>query len=216
MAAFHTSPHTVPVSPARPLLIVDADEVLLRFAEGFDRFLEARACYLDLTSYRLHGNVKRRDDDATLLDVEVTALLDEFRGQLDSLEAVEHAPEVLETLRPLVQTVVLSNVSSDQGEARLRNLARLGFDFPLLINSGLKGPAVRSLAARGGRPAFFIDDIPHHLASVAETEPEVLRIQLIGDARLKPLLPPSEHAHLRADSWRDAGAFIHARLKSGA
>jgi len=209
---FHTSPATVPVSPARPLLIVDADEVLLRFAEGFDRFLEARALYLELSSYRLHGNVKRRDDDTTLLDIEVTALLDEFRGQLDSLEAVEHAPEALAGLRPLVQTVVLSNVGSDQGEARLRNLARLGFDFPLLVNSGLKGPAVRALAARGGRPAFFIDDIPHHLASVAEHDPEVRRIHLIGDDRLKPLMPPAEHAHLRAEDWRAAAAFIREEL----
>lgn len=215
MAGFHTSPATVPVSPARPLLIVDADEVLLRFAEGFDRFLAARALYLDLSSYRLHGNVKRRDDGTALLDVEVTALLDEFRGNLDSLEAVEDASEVLETLRSRVQTVVLSNVASSQGEARVRNLVRLGFDFPLLVNSGLKGPAVRALAARSGRPAFFIDDIPHHLASVAETEPEVLRIQLIGDARLRPLMPPTEHAHLRADTWREAGAFIRARLKGG-
>lgn len=216
MGGFHTSPRTVPVSPVRPLLIVDADEVLLRFAEGFDRFLEARALYLDLSSYRLHGNVKRRDDDSVLIDVEVTALLDDFRGQLDSLEAVEHASEVLASLRPLLQTVVLSNVSEAQGEARLRNLAALGFDFPLLINSGLKGPAVRALAGRSGRPAFFVDDIPHHLASVAETEPEVLRIHLIGDPRLRPLMPPAEHAHLRADTWRDAGDFIRARLPAGA
>lgn len=213
MTGFHTVPDTVPVTPARPLLIVDADEVLLRFAEGFERFLEARALCLDLSSYRLHGNVKRRDDGTPLLDVEVTALLDDFRGELDSLEAVEHAPEVLATLRPLVQTVVLSNVGHDQGEARVRNLARLGFDFPLLINSGLKGPAVRALAARGGRPAFFIDDIPYHLASAAETDPEVVRIQLIGDARLRPLLPPAEHAHLRADTWREAGDFIRAHLE---
>ena len=213
---FHTAPQTVPISPDRPLLIVDADEVLLRFAEGLDRFLAARDLYLDLTTYRLHGNVKRRDDDSALIDIEVTALLEEFRGDLDSLEAVEHASEVLQQLRPLVQIVVLSNVSAAQAPARLRNFATLGFDFPLLVNSGPKGPSVQALAKRGGRPTFFVDDIPQHLTSAAEHDPEVLRIHLIGDDRLKPLLPPAEHAHLRADTWREAGEFIRAQIAAGA
>ncbi len=212
---FHTSPQTVPVTPGRPLLIVDADEVLLRFAEGFDRFLAARALYLDLTSYRLHGNVKRRDDDSTLIDIEVTALLEEFRADLDSLEAVAHVAEALSDLRTQLQVVVLSNVSPAQAPARLRNLAALGFDFPLLTNSGPKGPAVRALAARSGRPVFFVDDIPQHLKSAAEHHPETLRIHLIGDDRLKPLLPAAEHAHLRAEDWRAAGDFIRARLEAG-
>lgn len=211
-ADFHIVPQTVPVSPERPLLIVDADEVLLRFAEGLDRFLEARDLYLDLTTYRLHGNVKRRDDHTALIDIEVTALLDEFRADLDSLEAVEHAVETLHALLPLVQVVVLSNVSAAQAPARLRNFERLGFDFPLLVNSGPKGPSVRALAGRSGRPVFFVDDIPHHLASAAEHDPEVLRIHLIGDDRLKPLLPPAEHAHIRADNWREAADFIRAQL----
>ena len=32
---FHTSPATVPLDADRPLLITDADEVLLRFVDGF-------------------------------------------------------------------------------------------------------------------------------------------------------------------------------------
>lgn len=214
-ADFHTSPQTVPLSPERPLVIVDADEVLLRFADGFSHFLAERALYLDLSSYRLHGNVKRQDDNAALLDVEVTALLDEFRVELDWLEAVEHAGEALHALAPLAQIVVLSNVTAAQAPARLRNFARLGFDFPLLVNSGPKGPAVRTLARRAGRPAFFVDDIPHHLSSAAEHEPDVIRIHLIGDDRLRPLAPPAEHADLRAQSWREAGEFIRRRILGG-
>jgi len=216
MADFHTSPGTVPLSPARPLLIVDADEVLLRFAEGFERFLAARALYLDLSTYRLHGNVKRRDDDSALIDIEVTALLDEFRGDLDSLDAVVHAQDILGELAPHLQTVVLSNVNASQAPARLRNLDALGFDFPLLVNSGLKGPAVKALAKRGGRPTFFVDDIPHHLTSAAQYDPEVLRIHLIGDERLRPLMPSAQDAHLRADTWREAGDFIRTKLGTGA
>jgi hypothetical protein len=35
---------------------------------------------------------------------------------------------------------------------------------------------------------------------------------LIGDERLKTLLPVSPHAHLRADSWLDAETFIRLQL----
>lgn len=209
---FHTHPATVALSGARPLLIVDADEVILRFAEGFDRFLRSRALFLDLTSYRLHGNVKRLGDKMPALDVEVTALLDEFRTELDSLEAVEHATEALAELRGLLDVVVLSNISELQALARVRNLAALGFDFPLVVNAGPKGPAVKALASRAALPAFFVDDIPQHHASVAEAAPDVYRIHLIGDERLKPLLPPCPHAHLRAEDWREAARFIRAKL----
>jgi hypothetical protein len=213
---FHTHPSTVPLDGAKPLLIVDADEVILRFAEGFDRFLAKRELFLDLTTYRLHGNVKRKDDGSRILDVECTALLDEFRADLDWLDAVEDAVDVLHGLAPLVNIVDLSNVSEAQAPARLRNFERLGLPFPLISNSGPKGPFVAALAARVAGPAFFIDDIPMHHASVAEGSPDVLRIHLIGDERLKPLLPVTPHAHLRADTWRDADAFIRAKLAEAA
>jgi hypothetical protein len=214
-AAFHESPATVPLAAARPLAIVDADEVLLRFVDGLDRFLRARGLYLDLASYRLHGNVKRIDDDSAAPDIEVTALLDEFRSDLDSLEPVEGARIALSAIAPPCDIVVLTNVTPAQASARLKNLAVNGFDYPLLVNSGLKGAAVKALALRAGAPVFFIDDIPHHHASVAEAAPDVFRIHLIGDDRLKPLLPISPHAHLRAETWEDARAFIESKLRGG-
>src|SRR5207302_5003305 len=115
--------------------------------------------YLDLTSYRLHGNVKRVSDSTTVLDVEVTALLEEFRRDLDSLEAVEGAADGLARVSARADIVVLSNVTTSQAVARNRNLAHCGLDFPIVCNSGPKGPAVRDLSCRAGRPVFFIDDI---------------------------------------------------------
>ncbi|MGN6514994.1 MAG: hypothetical protein ACTHLR_04035 [Rhizomicrobium sp.] len=210
---FHTHPATVPLDAAKPLLVTDADEVILRFAEGFDRFLSERGLFLDLTTYRLHGNVKRKDDGTKILDVECTALLDEFRADLDWLDTVQEADSVLRALAPSMNIVVLSNVTELQAPARVRNFEKLGLSFPLLANSGWKGPAVKALAARAKQPTFFIDDVPQHHASVAELAPDVFRIHLIGDERLKPLLPQAEHAHLRADNWRDAETFIRTKLK---
>ncbi|HWA92362.1 MAG TPA: hypothetical protein VG889_20160 [Rhizomicrobium sp.] len=200
------------VVPGRPLIVVDADEVLLRFVDGFDRFLRERALFLDLVSFRLHGNVKRLDDLSPLLDVEVTALLDEFREALDWLEPVDAAREVLGRLAVRAGVVVLTNITPAQAGPRARNLARLGLDFPIVANSGLKGPALKQLANRAAARTFFIDDIPQHLASAAEQAPEVVRIHLIGDERLKPLLAPCALAHLYAEDWRVAGQFIESHL----
>jgi hypothetical protein len=200
------------LTPGRPLLIVDADEVVLRFVEGLDQFLRARGLYLDLTTYRLHGNVKRLDDNTPVLDVEVTALLDEFRAELDSLDPVAGAAEALNALKPRLDIVMLTNIVPEQAGARLRNLARHGLDLPIVSNSGMKGPAVKALAAQAGRPAFFVDDIPQHLASAAESVPDVYRIHLVGDDRLKPLMMAAEKAHLRAEGWREAQAFIENKL----
>src|SRR5215472_13653722 len=138
------------LTPGRPLILVDADEVLLRFVEGFDRFLNARALYLDLGTYRLHGNVKRLDDNVAVLDVEVTALLEEFRRDLDALEPVDGAREALSELSARADIVVLSNISSAQALARRRNLDALGLSFPLVCNSGPKGAAAKQLSARAG------------------------------------------------------------------
>jgi hypothetical protein len=211
-AQFYSDPATVPLSHERPLLIVDADEVLLRFADGFNRFLLSRGYYLDFVSYRLHGNVKRSDDGVPALDIEVTGLLDGFREELDTLEAADHAIEVIARLRSHLDAVVLSNVNASQAAPRLRNLAAHGFDIPLLTNSGPKGPAVKRLAQRAGKPVFFVDDISMHHKSVAELAPDVFRIHMVADERLKPLMPSSEHAHIRADDWRVAEAFIREKL----
>jgi len=112
-----------------------------------------------------------------------------------------------------MNVVVLSNVPPAQAPARLRNLTAHGLDVPLLTNSGPKGPAVKTLAKRAGGPVFFVDDVPMHHASVAELAPDVVRIHFVGDERLRPLMPPSPHAHLRADDWKEVEAFVRARLE---
>ena len=196
----------------RPLVIVDADEVVLRFVHGFDHYLRRNGLYLDLGSYRLHGNVKRIDDDAAVLDVEVTALLEEFRSDLDWLEPVDGAREALAALGARAQLAVLTNITPAQAVPRARNLTALGIECPLVSNAGPKGAAVKHLAQHVSATSFFVDDIPQHIASVAEAAPQVTRIHLVGDEKLKPLLPPAKDAHFYAPDWPAARRFIEEQL----
>ncbi len=197
----------------RPLLILDADEVLFKFIDGLMCGLDRQGLFLDLASYRLHGNVKRKTDHQPLTDAEVTSLLDRFRHEQDQLDAVDGAGHVLQNLARNMDIAVLSNITAEQAPARARNLQRHGFNYPLIPNSGLKGPAVKMLAVRAVAPLFFVDDIPAQLASVADEAPEVRLIHFIADARLKHLLPVAEHAHFRAEVWKDIESFILTDLE---
>ena len=52
----------------KPLLITDADEVLLNFVKCFETYLEKKGFWYDLTSYALFGNIKQKGTDEVSLD----------------------------------------------------------------------------------------------------------------------------------------------------
>ena len=202
------------IVPGRPLIVTDADGVLLQFTGCFERWLDLRGLYLDLTSYRLEGGVRRRDDKSRLLDVETMALVEEYREDLDHLDAVEGACEALAELAEVASIVVLSNVNAIQAAARLRNFAKLGIAYPLIANdSGAgyladKGTAVRALAAHARAKTFFIDDIPSNLADVAKSAPDVTLVHVVESEPLRRLLGNRFHAHCYAKDWSEVKDFI--------
>jgi hypothetical protein len=209
---FELSTALARITPGRPLVITDADGVILQFTAGFEHYLERHGFYLDMASYRLHGNIKRRDDRTAILDVEATVLIEDFRADLDSLEAVNGAREALAEIARSADIVVLSNVNAAQAAARERNLRSLDLDYPLIANDGPKGRAVRALAARAGARCFFIDDVPMHLADAAKVAPEVYLLHLAESARLRELITPSSSVHCFAADWDEARRFILENL----
>jgi hypothetical protein len=206
------------ITPGRPLVITDADGVLLRFTGGLERWLHERGLYLDLTSYRLEGSIRRMDDKSTVLHVESLALIDEYRADLDSLEAVDGACEALAKLSTVASIVVLSNVNQSQAAARLRNFRALGIDYPLIANDSGggyladKGAAVRALAAHARAKTFFIDDIPANLVAVAQDAPGVTLVHLVESDPLRKLLGTDFPAHCHAENWAAAKKFILDQL----
>ncbi len=197
----------------RPLLISDADEVLLQFCVGLERYLETQGLWLDLQSYALTGNIKRRSDNIAVPPTEVPALLEAFfTSEASRLEAVNGASEALLALTGRAQIVVLTNVPPDQRHIRAASLAEQGMPYPVIANKGLKGAAVKRLAARVEAPVFFLDDIPHNLASVADAHDDATLIHFIADKRLAKLIPPSKHSHFHTSDWSDARGFIERHL----
>ncbi len=209
----HAQIATVPAGPGRPLLAVDADEVLFYFIRGFADWLEMRALYFDWSSYALAGNIRMRSNDAPVPREALGDLLSGFFDERTAdLEPVDGAAASLARLSQYYDIAILSNQPASAKPARETALARHGMAYPVIANTGPKGPAMAALLAGRDAPAAFVDDIPMHLGSVARHAPMVRRLHYIAEPRLSPLLPPAEHAHARLQNWAELEADLMAHL----
>jgi len=199
----------------RPLIISDADEVLLVFMAAFVDHLATRDLWFDWADFRLTGNVRRRSDNEPIAASEVADLLQFFySGHAGSLDAVPGAADALSALKAQADIVILTNLPRTQADARRRSLAGHGMPYPVVINTGPKGPAVEEISAGLARPVFFLDDSPRHHASVAEHAPSVQRLHFVHDPRLRTLVGPAEAAHHRVDTWPEARVLIETHMAS--
>ena len=203
------------LSTDKPLIISDADEVLVQFAAGLDHFLRSRELYFDISSFAITGNVKRLSDDVAIEGDKVQDLLKTFfRERTEHLPAVPGAAEALGALSERAQVIVVTNVPLGQREARIRGLRGVGMDYPVIANIGLKGAVVRQITKDFQAPVFFLDDIPHNIASVAEHADDVHRIHFVADPRLAKLIDPAEDCHKRIDDWPTARTYMEDHMQS--
>ena len=111
------------------------------------------------------------------------------------------------------QVVILTNAPEHGREERARWLTRHGMDYPMLVNTGPKGPVIAELVAQTRAPAVFVDDILSHLDSCAVAAPRVARFQTVADLLLRPLAPTSPE-HTRIDGWDALLPAIQAKIAS--
>lgn len=194
-------PGQIDIAETRPLVVVDVDEVLALFFQGFGRFVALRGYELRRERFALFANLFR-PGGTEALEIELgRALFDEFFAS--GADLIDHAPGAPESLAALAKdasVVILSNAPAHGEGERARWLKRHAMDYPLLLNEGPKGPAVAALAARTSGPVVFVDDIVSHLDSVAEACPRVRRFQTVADEGLRPMAP-TKPEHVRLDGW---------------
>ncbi|MEQ1890760.1 MAG: hypothetical protein ABL951_16535, partial [Alphaproteobacteria bacterium] len=181
------------LDPRRPLIVTDADEVVAYFIAGLERFLERNGYWLDLRSFAITGNIRKRGSDEISTQAQVKELLAGFFDtEVEALDPVDGAAEALQTLSKRAQIIVLSNVPPSAHMARQRWLRRHAMDYPLIANAGSKGLALRFLSERISAPVFFLDDLPPHLDAVAEQAGSVCLLHFIADKRLAALVAPAQ------------------------
>lgn len=196
-----------------PLIVTDCDEVLMQFLVGLETYLETQGLWLDLRSYALTGNIKHRGTDEVFAASGMPGLMKGFfETSTHALIAVPGAADALKALSARAQIVVLTNVPYSERETRAKNLAAQGMDYPVIANKGLKGGAVKKLADMVDAPVFFLDDIPHNIASVAKAHDASHRLHFIADKRLARLMGQSPDSHFHTTEWSEAHDFIAARL----
>jgi len=201
------------VAPTAPLVIVDVDEVLAQFMFGFGAFIARYGFELRVDRFALFQNIYRPGETEHLDLIAGKALFDDFfRDGAEDLPPAAGAADALADLSIRAEVVILTNAPEHGRLARAQWLKTHGFDYPLIINSGPKGPAAAELAARTSGRAVFIDDLLPQLESVAERAPTVGRFQMVSDERLRPLAPSAPDRHVRIDEWPLLKAAIEERL----
>lgn len=203
----------VPVDPARPLLIVDVDEVLAHFMQGFETFVGRHGYEMRIDRFALFQNVYKAGSDESVDMATGKVLFDDFfRDGADDLAPVDGAAAAMDRLSAEMTVLILTNAPDHGRSARMGWLRTHGLHYPMIINSGLKGPIVRDLAARTTGKVGFIDDLLPNLESVASDAPDVVRFQMIADERLRPYAPTDPARHVWADDWTGMEPAIRERL----
>ena len=201
------------IAPDRPLLICDVDEVVVHFTRSFEDYIGKRSLYLETTSFALNGNVRRLGTAESLDEAFLSDLIDEFFSDCtEHLPPIDGAVEAVNVLAANASVVMLTNLPHHARDKRIRNLLGLGIAFPVITNSGPKGPAIQHLAAQTADTVVFVDDSPGFIASSFEHAPEVHLVHFLHDERFARHLQPLPFVSLTTGTWEDALPHIQGLL----
>ncbi|MFK7944657.1 MAG: hypothetical protein AB8B85_17360 [Paracoccaceae bacterium] len=204
------------ITPGRPLIAVDADEVLVVFVDHLSRWMETIGFEMRLVRYQLEGSMFPKGSNTPLPFDECLGLINRFFDeQTLSQRAIPGAAETLARLAGDAQVVVLTNVPRGATETRRQNLASLGIPYPVVVNSGGKGPAIAWLATQADAPTAFIDDSVKQIESVAKHAPGVVRLHFAWAEFIHAFYPDCADASAQVRDWPSAETELRARLGLG-
>lgn len=207
--------HTLGLSHARPLVIVDVDEVLGMFMKGFGKFLESRGFEFRVDRFALFQNIFRPGASEHLDLTDGRRLFEDFfRTGCGEIEPAPGAVDALAKLSRRAEILILSNAPAEAEQLRAEWLKRHGLPQALILNTGPKGPITAGLVAQTAHPTAFVDDLLSNLDSVTDHSPGTATFQHVADLRLRSLAPRSER-HLRIDDWAELGDAIEAAVSRG-
>ena len=202
------------IDPNLPLMIFDADEVLVHFAEPFATYIKKHNHRLHLTGYRLDNAIKKADtDEVADPDTAKDLVWGFINEETKSQPAAKGAPQALKKLQAYAQIIILSNVPHSVHDDRVANLKSLNMDYPLISNEGMKGPAVKEILRNHKAQSFFIDDNPYQVESVYNDNQQTVCVHFSVCDLVKPYMPKAVGASIEPTSWEDLVAQLIGLLK---
>jgi hypothetical protein len=205
---------TLDVHAKRPLIICDVDDVVVHFLRGFDAMLARMDHVLVANSFALNGNVVHVHTREELAQEHVSKLVDDyFIEQTEHMEAIDGAVESLLGLSNDATVVMLTNLPHHARDKRIINLKNHGLPFPVITNSGPKGPAIKHLSGRTSGQKVFVDDSPNFVKSSFEFAPEVKIVHFLHDERFVKLHTPFDFVSHTTGDWADVKKHIETLLR---
>ena len=202
------------IDPNLPLMIFDADEVLVHFAEPFAAYIKKHDHYLHLTGYRLDNAIKKADtDEVADPDTAKDLVWGFINEETKSQPAAKGAPQALKKLQGYAQIIILSNVPHSVHDDRVANLKSLNMNYPLISNEGMKGPAVKEILKNHKAQSFFIDDNPYQVESVYSDNQQTVCVHFSVCDLVKPYMPKAVGASIEPTSWEDLVTQLIGYLK---
>ena len=202
------------IDPNLPLMIFDADEVLVHFAEPFAIYIKKHNHRLHLTGYRLDNAIKKADtDEVADPDTAKDLVWGFINEETKSQPAAKGAQQALKKLQAYAQIIILSNVPHSVHDDRVANLKSLNMDYPLISNEGMKGPAVKEILRNHKAQSFFIDDNPYQVESVYNDNQQTVCVHFSVCDLVKPYMPKAVGASIEPTSWEDLVSQLIGFLK---
>lgn len=204
----------LPIDSSRPLIVTDADEVILHFSAILSDYLDSRDMYVEFSSYALEGSIKYKATDRPVESKHFKALLDGFfHDYVEKQPLVAGAAHHLDRLSRDCDIVILTNIPHDFADRRRKSLQKQGIRYPLISSSGPKGPVLKEIRALTRGKMIFIDDIAHHHTSAAGNVADIYRIQYIASAQLSDLAETAPDCHVRVRDWNHIEQVVRRHLQ---
>ncbi len=203
-------------APNRPLIICDVDEVVVHFLRGLEGYLDENGLWLDPASFALNGNIKFKDSHTPLPACEIGPTLEHFfEEKTRILGPIDGAADALNALSEHAEIVMLTNMPDTYRPNRIENLRDHGLNFPVVSNSGPKGPSVQHIAEQIDAPIVFIDDTPSNVNSVADHAPSVHVMHFMQDHRFRRHMPELTQVIASVDNWDDGHHHVLQAVNGG-
>jgi FMN phosphatase YigB (HAD superfamily) len=205
----------LPIHPERPMVICDVDEVVVHFTSALEHYLLRRELWLDISGFALNGSIRNRSNGLAVANETVAALIDEFfHDHTHELEPIEGAVAAISQLADQAQVVMLTNLPHHARDKRIHNLKNHGLSFPVVTNSGPKGPAISHLAGSTSGTVVFVDDSPNFIKSAREHAPDVHLVHFLQDERFARHAEHFEFVSLRTGNWQVALPHIQSLISN--
>ena len=198
----------------KPLVISDCDEVLLHMVAPFKEWLEeSHGVRFELQGNSFANALTWTATGEPLAQEDVWKFLGGFFDtEMHRQIPIEGAVHGINHIAEHADVVILTNLNDDRQTKRTEQLADYGIHARVFTNQGPKGPALKAILDEySPSKAIFIDDLPQHHESAADTVPHISRLHMCGEPMIAPHIDCAHekgHAHARIDRWADAVPWL--------